>query len=433
MIYFIKKILPRGLYWRTFLIIVGPLVLVQLVTAYVVYDRHIGSVTKTLANILAGEVSLSAKNAAENPYNIKNLMQELDFEYKFYSHRSLPVFKTKLVLPWIDNYLVEALKERVSYPFQVRTVDDTVRIAVEISIGVIEIIFPHKRLFSRATPIVFLGTLGSTLIFMFLALLFMRNQMRPIQRLAVAAERFGRGQPLKNFKPEGAVEVRRAATAFIKMQERITRHLHQRTEMLAAISHDLCTPLTRMKLQLEIMSGNKEEKEALVEDIQQMEQLIKEYLNFVRGENEEKIISVKLEKFLQELLKPFFRVGAKIKVRKENLSVLKTRPFALNRALGNLIQNSLKHGTEVLIAIKQENKEVIISIEDNGPGVSDAEKKNIFQPFYRIDKSRNIKTGGAGLGLTIARDIILSLGGRIELKNSPSLKGLQVLCYFPQE
>jgi len=433
--HFIKKSLPRGLYWRTFLIIVIPIVLLQLVTAYVVYDRHLGSVTKTLSTVLANEIHVAVKTAKENPNLAKSLAKNLDIKYIFHTKRKLPIFQPKLSLPWIDNYLIVALKERLAYPFQIRTLNENVRVAVELPSGVVEISFPHKRLFSRATPIVFLGTLGSTLFFMILALLFMRNQMRPIQRLATAAESFGKGQALEKFKPEGASEVRKAAAAFITMQKRITKHMHQRTKMLAAISHDLCTPITRMKLQLEIMPGNKPEKEALTEDIRQMEQLIKAYLDFVQGKTEEKIVPIKLEDFFVDLLQPFLRTGAKIKIKKDkNVSpIIKTQPFSLKRALTNLVQNSLKYGTKTLITISQNKKNLIISVQDNGPGVPDLEKKNIFQPFYRMDKSRNVETGGAGLGLTIARDVVLGLGGHIELGDSIQLKGLDVRCYLPQE
>ena len=432
---FIKKILPRGLYWRTFLIIVIPIVLLQLVTAYVVYDRHIGSVTKTLANILANEVRLTVIGANKNTDIGRALAANLDIQYTFHAKKNLPVFQSKLSLPWIDNYLVEALKEKIPYTFQLRTVSDNVQIAVQTPGGVVEIAFPHKRLFSRATPIVFLGTLGSTVVFMILALLFMRNQMRPIQRLATAAESFGKGQTLDKFKPEGASEVRKAASAFITMQKRITNHLQQRTQMLAAISHDLCTPITRMKLQLELMSESKAEKKALTEDIRQMQELIKTYLDFVQGKSKEKATLIKLDDFFQDLIHPFLRTKAKIIIKKEkNIPpFIKTQPFSLKRALGNLIQNSLKYSTKTLITISKKEKELIISIQDNGPGVSDLEKKYILQPFYRVDKSRNTKTGGAGLGLTIARDIILGLGGQLKLTDSKLLNGLNVQCHLPQE
>lgn len=429
-----KKWLPKGLYWRTFLIIAFPLVLVQIVTAYVVYDRHLGSVTRTLASAVAKDIALCSREGKRDPFEAERFARTLDLKYKFYLHRRWPLFEDDMAMPWIDEYLFDALSKSLEVPFNLKTSDHTIHVAVKLPIGIAAFSLPHKRLFSRATPLVFIGTLGSTVLFMILALIFMRNQMRPVRRLAIAAEKFGRGQISKNLKPEGALEVRKAAKAFVKMQERIGRHIQQRTEMLAAISHDLRTPLTRMKLQTSMMQDTSE-KEALEEDINQMERLIKEYLDFVRQEGDEEPVEISIDKFLQAMVKPFRRAGGLIKIQKNvaALPKLNVRLFPLERALGNLVQNGLQYGDQVLIVVDRGEKDIVVSIEDDGPGVPEEERKNIFRPFYRVDKSRNANTGGAGLGITIARDIIVGLGGHIELSTSSTLGGLQVRCYLPLE
>jgi two-component system osmolarity sensor histidine kinase EnvZ len=288
---------------------------------------------------------------------------------------------------------------------------------------------PERRLFTRATFIFLLWMIGSSIVLSAVALMFMRNQIRPIRRLAHAADSFGKGRDVARFKPEGASEVRQAATAFLEMRDRIRRQMMQRTAMLAGVSHDLRTPLTRMKLQLELM-GDNPDIDALREDVTDMETMVEGYLAFARGEEEETAVSTDLAGLVEETADAVRRSGGTVTVRLEGRPVMSVRRLALKRCLSNLAENARRYATRMEISCAARPDAMEITIDDDGPGIPPEHRTDVFRPFFRLDASRNSNTGGSGLGLAIARDIARSHGGDVMLGDSP-LGGLRVTVRLP--
>ncbi len=440
----LKKILPRSLYGRTFLIVLSPLVLAQVVTTYFFLDRHLQSVTGLLANAIASEVSIAGTLYQKYPQPFEKkeetILQALALKLNFLSNSQInaknKIWKKKrLRHPWADEILEEALRHKISVPFEMSTDENNIYISLVLPKGVLDISLPHKRLMSKTTILVLLSTFASSILFLFIALIFMRNQIRPIQRLAEAAEKFGKGQEIGSFRSSGSLEIRRAARAFLQMKERIQRQVTQRMEFLAGISHDLRTPLTRMKLQTALLKSKKE-REALEKDIQSMEYMIQEYLDFVRGEGQEKAKTISLKGLVEDVIASIHDKNIKVMFEppslkeKENSFICTIRPQAIYRALENLLVNACRYSKELSISLEHTGKNLSIIIDDDGPGIPEIEREKVFRPFYRIDSSRNPQTGGAGLGLSIARDIIQAHGGSIILEDSP-LGGLRVKVILP--
>ena len=271
--------------------------------------------------------------------------------------------------------------------------------------------------------------MGASTLFLMIAVIFLRNQIRPIRKLAEAADNFGRGADMPNFRPSGASEVRKAARAFIVMRERIKRQLRTRTEMLAGISHDLRTPLTRMKLQL-AMLGDSEASREMGDDVQQMEHMIQEYLDFARGEGREDAIRVSLREFLEDVVSDYQRLSADVTLVPGQDSMMDIRISGFRRMMHNVIDNALRYGKRCRLALRIAANYCEVVIDDEGPGIPEDKRDEVFKPFNRLDPSRNIKTGGVGLGLTIARDIVLAHGGSILLESSPK-NGLRVIIRLP--
>ncbi len=313
-------------------------------------------------------------------------------------------------------------------------------VKVQMDGGIISFDVPVKRITSSTKYVFILWMLLTGLITSFISIIFLKNQLRPISALSKAAEKFGRGQNVPNFRPTGSREIRSVAISFIKMKERIARQIAQRTDMLSSVSHDLRTPLTRMKLQLEL-AKDPEELVELKQDIGDMEKLIAEYLDFARHEEREKAKPVNLKEFLQEKIVNYYRkmhqaIDAKINIADDREIPLKK--LAFKRALINLIDNAFNYGTQVTLSASLSENNLMIIIDDNGPGIPENERGNVLKPFYRIDNSRNLdkkssprtERGGSGLGLAIAMDAITSHGGQMRLGDSP-LGGLRVLIYIP--
>ncbi len=274
--------------------------------------------------------------------------------------------------------------------------------------------------------------IGSSLVLIAIAVLFLRNQMKPIERLASAAEAFGKGRPVADFKPHGATEVRKAATAFIQMRERIDRFVQQRTDMLAGISHDLKTPLTRMRLQLAMMPKDAD-TEAMQSDLAEMERMLNEYLEFARGEGSDVVEQVQLGNLATEAVANAERAhhaGDRIKLGQTDELTIAVRRHALMRCLTNLIDNALKYGRHAEVSIKRAGRRVEIAVDDDGPGIAEERREEAFRPFHRLDEGRNLQVGGVGLGLTIARDIARSHGGDILLQDS-ARGGLRAVIRLP--
>jgi len=331
--------------------------------------------------------------------------------------------------------LTRALDETVNKPHRIDALNQgrLVSIDVQLADGVLYVTVPKKRLFSTTTYVFVLWMVGTSLLLFGVAVVFMRNQVRPIRRLAVAANDFGMGRDSPQFKPEGATEVRRAAVAFISMRNRLKRHIQQRTDMLAGVSHDLRTPLTRMKLQLEMMGGGDGVTE-LKSDVADMEHMLEEYLSFARGEGGEATTDTNLTNMLGEIAAQARRKGGAIDLHCEGEIVMRGKANALKRGLTNLVDNCVRHGDNISVRAGLRGEPgahtVEIVIDDDGPGIPEDKRDEVFKPFIRLDTSRNPVTGGVGLGMTIARDVVRGHGGEIELQDAPG-GGLRVKISLP--
>jgi two-component system osmolarity sensor histidine kinase EnvZ len=327
--------------------------------------------------------------------------------------------------------LGSTLEERTQRPYQIDDDSDdrNVMVAVQLPDGVLHAMVPRKRLFSSTTYVFILWMIGTSLILFAIAGVFLRNQVRPIRRLAAAAESFGKGHDIPDFKPEGATEVRRAATEFNHMRERITRAIGQRTAMLAGVSHDLRTPLTRLKLQLAMM-GESPDIEDMKTDLAEMEKMLDAYLAFVRGEGGEAVVSTELKPLLEEVVGGARRDGREVALEVDDGIQVKLRPNAFQRGITNLVANACRYGHTVAVSAHQANGTLELTVDDDGPGIPPDQREEAFKPFFRIDASRNAATGGVGLGLTIARDVVRGHGGDVILGASP-LGGLRATVRLP--
>ncbi len=304
-----------------------------------------------------------------------------------------------------------------------------VKVSVQINDGVLDITLPGRRLFSSSGYIFLLWVIGSSLLLLMIAVIFMRNQIRPIRKLAIAAERFGKGRDMLSFKPTGAREVRQAAEAFLDMHQRIRRQIEQRTAMLAGVSHDLRTPLTRLKLQLEMMESTPD-IQAMKTDIQEMQTMLEGYLEFVRSESDEPVLYTNINLLLNKITDAAKRQNIAItKQSDEDINIM-IRPMGFERCLNNLITNAGKYADHVWLFAAIEDKKLTIIVEDDGPGIPEDQYESVFKPFYRVDSSRNLKTGGVGLGLAISMDVVHAHGGKIWLDKSDK-GGLKVCIKLP--
>ena len=318
---------------------------------------------------------------------------------------------------------------RQTYLIDEETYPDHVIVDVQLAEGVLHMVMQRKRLFSSTVYVFVLWMIGTAMILVGIASIFMRNQVKPIRRLAVAADNFGKGRDVVRFKPEGAKEVRQAASAFMAMRERIMRQISQRTEMLAGVSHDLRTPLTRMKLQL-AMAGDAEGVQDLKSDVEEMEHMLESYLAFARGEGAEAPEPTDLTALLNEVVAQARRSGAPLDIHAEGDFTLPLRPKAVKRALTNLVDNAVRYAGHVAVRLGRREDAIEVMVDDDGPGIPAEKREDVFKAFYRLDASRNPVTGGTGLGLTIVRDIVRGHGGDVVLEDSP-LGGLRVRAWFP--
>jgi two-component system osmolarity sensor histidine kinase EnvZ len=436
----IKRFLPRTLLGRSLLILITPVVLIQVITTYMFFDRHWNKMATRLAFALSGEVSMLVAAAREDdPTELVTKIgrysdRYLDVSVEYKPHGMLPDTRNLKGPIWettMAKKLRSELAAQIPEAFVIHTKDesDNVIVYVQVGEGLLKISFPPRRLFSSTGYVFLLWVLGSSLILLLVAILFMRNQIRPIRKLAVAAERFGKGRDTPSFKPEGAAEVRQAANAFLDMRRRIQRQITQRTDMLAGVSHDLRTPLTRMKLQLELLPDSKDVRD-LKADVQDMQKMVQGYLDFVRGDGEEQFSQVDLDALFEKLTAGLKRDNVDVTMALEKGLRLTVRPLAFERALGNLLSNAGKYAQHIWVRVFVDDKKIQIQIEDNGPGIPEAMYEEVFKPFMRVDSSRNADTGGVGLGLPIAMDIVHAHGGKISLSKS-GYGGLCVTVRMP--
>lgn len=435
----IKSFLPKTLFGRSLLIIVTPLILMQAISTFVFFDRHWDTMTRRLAHMLAGDISfvVDAMSPLPPPDEVKDISRRarnlLHMIITYEAGKILANASKAEPRDRVELTLAGAMDERVRRPFQIDTISRNRRVVVEVQLadGVLAIDVHQKRLYS-STPYIFLmWMVGSSLVLFAIAIVFMRNQIRPIRRLAIAARDFGMGREVEEFRPEGAAEVRQAAEAFRQMRERLRGQFAQRTEMLAGVSHDLRTPLTRMKLQL-AMLGDDDEIDELKSDVQDMERMVEGYLAFARGEGTETPIQTDLVALLADTVAAEKRDGSSITlaVPASGGLVVEVRPQALKRALANLITNAKRYAGAIDVTMEASEELVQITVDDDGPGIPIDSREDAFKPFFRLDASRNPETGGTGLGLAIARDIARNHGGDLSLEDSPA-GGLRAMIRLP--
>jgi two-component system, OmpR family, osmolarity sensor histidine kinase EnvZ len=434
----LELMLPRSLLGRSIMIIVTPVVLLQVVSAWVFYDSHWNTVTRRLAQSVAGDIAASIQmmprpineERAERVFHVARDTMRLNLNFK--PGDILPNDPTIMRQNLVDRQLTDALESRVERPFIIdsRSLQNQVEIHVQLPEGVLQVTVERRRLFSSTTYVFFLWMLGTSLVLLSMATVFMRRQVRPIKRLAQAADDFGKGRDVGEFVLDGAAEVEVAGRAFNQMRARIRRQIQQRTEMLAGVSHDLRTPLTRMKLQLAMM-GTAPAIEDLKRDVDDMERMVNAYLAFARGEGTEQPSEVDIVAAVGDVVAGARRDGTRIgfATAEEELTV-PLRRDAFRRALTNIVANAQRHANRIDVVLNRRRGRVEILVDDDGPGVPMDKREEVFKPFFRIEASRNVETGGIGLGLTIARDILRSHGGDLTLGDSP-LGGLRAVLQLP--
>ncbi len=436
----IKQMLPQGLFGRSLLIIVMPLILLQLISATVFYERHWDNVARRLAGVLAGDIGTvvdafretTIPESRERVLTIAALNMGLGLSFR--EDAILPNMAPERMIEG-DEILLRTLTDSLRRPFTFELTGETGDIAIHVQLpdGVLDVLAPRKRLYTSTTYIFVMWMVGSSLVLFGVAMIFMRNQVRPIRRLAIAADALGKGRDVPTFKLQGATEVRQAATAFNLMRDRLLRQISQRTEMLAGVSHDLRTPLTRMKLQLAMLKDGPDVAE-LKADVVEMETMIDGYLAFARGEGPEEPVRTDLGELLADAVSGAQRAGGTVElaldVHGEGDLSLPLRPAAFKRCLANLIGNAMRYGQTVKVAATRKGDSIEVTVDDDGPGIAPDRREEVFRPFRRLEESRNIETGGVGLGLTIARDVVHAHGGAILLEDSP-LGGLRARLRLP--
>jgi len=434
----LRKIFPRTLLFRSLLIVIAPIILIQIVVGGVFFDSIWYKTNRGLVRSAANEINTFLALYPE--FKQKNKSNELINIYKDKSGIIISIKKETQQLPstetvkWYslyDNIVVEEFSDKIKNPYwhNVRFNSSFVQVLVLLNKNeVIEFLVPKSKIRSTSGRIFALWITVPSLIFLFISIIFLRNQIRPIVLLSQAAERFGKGQFDSDFKVSGALEIRQASYEFERMKRRILKHISQRTAMLSGISHDLKTPLTRLKLQIELLNKN-QKLNSLKEEITEMEKMINEYLDFASNQYSQPVEKFNIVQLIQNLIDKSFKKNIKIKTPK-NL-IFSGRKNLIRRCIANIINNSQKYSDNILITCKKIKKNILINIDDDGPGIADEHKEKVFRPFYRVDKSRSLKDSNVGLGLSIVEDIVNSHGGTVKLLNNPKGKGLRVSLSFP--
>jgi two-component system osmolarity sensor histidine kinase EnvZ len=434
----LRKIFPRTLLFRSLLIVIAPIILIQIVVGGVFFDSIWYKTNRGLVRSAANEINTFLALYPE--FKQKNKSNELVNIYKDKSGIIISIKKETQQLPsaetvkWYslyDKIVLEEFSEKIKNPYwhNVRFNSSYVQVLVLLNKNeVIEFLVPKSKIRSTSGRIFALWITVPSLIFLFISIIFLRNQIRPIVLLSQAAERFGKGQFDSDFKVSGALEIRQASYEFERMKRRILKHISQRTAMLSGISHDLKTPLTRLKLQIELLNKN-QKLNSLKEEINEMEKMINEYLDFASNQYSQPVEKFNIVQLIQNLIDKSFKKNIKIKSPKS--LIFSGRKNLIRRCIANIINNSQKYAENISITCKKIKKTILINIDDDGPGIADEHKEKVFRPFYRVDKSRSLKDSNVGLGLSIVEDIVNSHGGTVKLLNNPKGKGLRVSLSFP--
>ena len=431
---FIKKALPKGLFYRSLIIVATPIILLQIIITVVFFDSLWIKANKGMTRSLVSEIrtlydiyknpDVGVKQTIINLYN-----QNFDFVIAFKPNEIFPKEISERWYSPMDRSLRRELKSvfETAYWFDTTTYKEVVDLRIKYKNGILQIFFPKHKIAPSSARIFALWITLPGLLLIIIAIIFLRNQTRPIVNLANAAKKFGKGEFVKEFRPSGAREIRQAAYEFDRMRKRISVHLNQRSEMLSGISHDLRTPLTRLKLQLALLK-QQDVAIKMSDDVEEMERMLNEYLEFSRYQKNEETETVNINSLIIDIIKKYNDEQIKVHFG-ENL-IINMRPNAIKRCLINLIDNGLSYGKKVEIITKKTIEDLVIFIDDNGIGIPESEYQNVMKPFYRIDQSRGQNKSGVGLGLSIANDIIRSHGGKMTLEKSP-LNGLRVKISLP--
>ena len=430
---FIKNLLPKRLFYRALLIVAVPVIVLQIIITVVFFDSLWIKTNKGMTRALVNEVKTFIEAYNNDEYdkneiiNLFSIYQDLNIEYVDDKNFNFN-FDERWFSP-IDRTLRRELKSRFGseeFWFNTKNYKELIDLRIKYKLGYFKFLVPRDRVSSSSARLFGLWITVPALIMVIISLIFLKNQTRPITALAKVAERFGKGEEIEEFKPSGAAEIRQAGLEFDRMRKRINRHLNQRSEMLSGISHDLRTPLTRMKLQTAFIK-DRDISNKLTEDINEMEKMLNEYLQFTNLSYKEKDELFNLSQLIDEIIEKYDNKNIS-----KNLSprvYLNGRKNLIKRCINNLIDNSIKYADKVNVELSKKNTNLFIKIDDDGPGIPEKEYDNVFKPFYKIDKSRADSKSSVGLGLSIASDIIRSHGGNIKLEKS-SLNGLGVKIFL---
>ena len=430
---FIKNLLPKQLFYRALLIVAAPIIILQITISVVFFDSLWIKTNKGMTKSLVSEIYTfieTFKN--ETDYNKQKLTdlyyQNFELNIKYIENESIPTLKNERWFSPIDRTLRRELKSKFNnYWFDTLSYKEMIILKISYQNGILQFSFPKNRVTNSSARIFALWITLPAFLLIFIALIFLKNQTKPIINLAKASEKFGRGEDIDEFRPSGALEIRKAGYEFERMRKRIIRHLNQRSEMLSGISHDLRTPLTRIKLQLSFIKDQNIAKK-LSDDVQDMEKMLNEYLQFASTRSVEKTEKFDITDLIENTIKKY--ENKNITLELANAVYINGRKNLIERCLNNLIDNSIKYSKSTNIQLTKGNNNLTIIIDDDGPGIPKNEYKNVFKPFYKIDKSRSDSKSSVGLGMSIASDIVRSHGGNIILDKSPK-NGLKVKIIFP--
>jgi len=429
---FIKKLLPKQLFYRALLIVAIPIIILQLTISIVFFDSLWIKTNKGMTRALIGEIKTFISAYEKEEYNKDSLIilfqEHLDFNVKFEPYKILPKEDLERWFSPIDRNLRRELKSKISnYWFDTTSYKNLIDLKIKYGDGYFQFYIPKERVTSSSARLFAFWITLPAFLLITIAIIFLKNQTRPIINLARASEKFGRGEDIEEFRPSGALEIRQAGFEFEKMRKRIIRHLNQRSEMLSGISHDLRTPLTRIKLQLSFIK-DKEISKKLSDDVEEMEKMLNEYLQFASSRSAETTETFDLSELLETTIMKYEKKEITTDISKEVF--LDGRKNLMQRCFSNLIDNAIKYSANVYISLRKLNNNILITIDDDGPGIPENERENVFKPFYKIDKSRGDSKSSVGLGLSIASDIVKSHGGNIKLETSPT-NGLRIKVILP--
>ena len=432
----VARYMPKGLYPRALVIVIAPVVLLQSVIAYVFMERHWQTVTQRLSSAVSADIAMlidvyeSYPQDADTATLSRIAAERLGMDLDIIPDSDLPAPGPRPFFSLLDNALSTELSQQVARPFWLDTVGRSSLIEIRIKLGkdVMRILTRRNAAYASNSHIFLLWMIGTSLILLTIAVLFLRNQIRPILKLADAAEAFGKGRDA-DFRPRGAREVRRAGNAFIEMKRRVERSIGERTTMLNGVSHDLRTILTRFKLSLALMERSWE-IEALEKDVDEMSRMLEDYLAFARGDAGETAVETDIRALLEELKSDAERQGHQTELTVVGDPLVVIRQDAFRRLLTNLVSNAARYGDRIAIRATHDARYLIVMVDDDGPGIPPDQREDVFRPFFRLDEARNVDGGGTGLGLAIARDIARAHGGDIMLGDSP-LGGLRATVRLP--